>query len=113
MIQIYHNARCSKSRECVTFFENTTNDVEIINYLKNPPKASDLKILLKKLRIRPIELVRTNEKIWKEKFESQQLSDDQIINAMASHPILIQRPIVVNGDKAVIARPIESIKEVL
>lgn len=113
MIQIYHNNRCSKSRECVAHFENSDSDFEIINYLQSPPSVGELKSLLKKLNLKPIELVRTNEKIWKEQFAKQELSDDDIIFAISNNPILIQRPIVVNGNNAVIARPVETINQIL
>jgi arsenate reductase len=108
MIQIYHNSRCGKSRECLVFLENSGQKYEIIKYLEDVPSFEDLKEIIKKLGIKPIELVRKKEKIWIENFKDQSLTDDEIISAMISNPILIERPIVINGDKAVIARPLEN-----
>lgn len=113
MITIYHNSRCSKSREGVCFLEDSKSEFEIINYLENVPTKSELKELLKKLKLTPVELVRKKEPIWIENYKSKTLTDDEIIQAMIEHPKLIERPIIVNGDKAVIARPTERINEIL
>ncbi|ENG5660727.1 conserved hypothetical protein [Flavobacterium psychrophilum] len=113
MITIYHNSRCSKSREGVCFLENTKEDFQIINYIENIPTKDQLKELLRKLNMTPIELVRKKETIWLSDYKNKNLSNDQIIQAMIDNPKLIERPIVVNGDKAVIARPTERIKEIL
>ena len=107
MIQIYHNSRCSKSRECLAFIEETGQEFEVIKYLDDIPSFEELKVIIKKLGIKPIELVRQKEKIWVENFKGKEMSDDEIIEAMILNPILIERPIVINGDKAVIARPAE------
>ncbi len=107
MIQIYHNSRCSKSRECLAFIEETGQEFEVIKYLDDVPSFEKLKSIIKKLGIKPIELVRQKEKIWIENFKEKEMSDDEIIQAMILNPILIERPIVINGDKAVIARPVE------
>ncbi|HLF51415.1 arsenate reductase (glutaredoxin) [Flavobacterium sp.] len=107
MIQIYHNSRCSKSRECLAFIEETGQEFEVIKYLDDIPSFEELKVIIKKLGIKPIELVRQKEKIWVENFKGKEMSDDEIIEAMILNPILIERPIIINGDKAVIARPIE------
>lgn len=113
MLTIYHNNRCSKSREGVCFLENLTKPFEIINYLDNVPTYNELEGILKKLKINPIELVRIKEKDWIENFKGKTLSDKEIIEAMIQFPKLIERPIVINGDKAVIARPTELINEIL
>lgn len=113
MIQIYHNSRCGKSRECLFFLENSGQKYEIIKYLEEVPTFSALKEIIKKLDIKPIELVRLKEKIWTENFKDKLLTDDEIIQAMISNPILIERPIVVNGDKAVIARPLEKVATII
>ena len=105
MIQVYHNPRCGKSRECLLKLGNEDKEFEIVNYLQKPPTVEELKTLLKKLNIKPIELVRRKEQIWITNFKEKDLSDEQIIEAMADYPILIERPIVINGDRAVIARP--------
>lgn len=113
MIQIYHNSRCGKSRECLVFLKNSGQKHEIIKYLEDVPTFEELKGIIKKLDIKPMELVRRKEKIWMENFKDKPLTDDEIIQAMISNPILIERPIVVNGDKAVIARPLEKAETIL
>lgn len=113
MIQIYHNSRCSKSRECLAFIEETGQEFEVIKYLDDTPSFEELKSIIKKLGIKPIELVRQKEKAWIENFKDKQMSDDEVIQAMISNPILIERPIVINGDKAIIARPIEKAGEII
>lgn len=107
MIQIYHNSRCTKSRECLAFLEETGQEYEVIKYLENIPSFEELKTIIEKLGIKPIELVRQKEKIWIENFKNKAMSDEEVIQAMILNPILIERPIVINGDKAIIARPIE------
>ena len=104
MIQIYHNQRCGKSRNCLLFLEESNKEFEIINYLNTPPTVAELTLLLKKLKFSPIELVRQKEKIWIENYKGKTLSDDQIIQAMVENPILIERPIVVRDDQAIIGR---------
>ena len=113
MIQIYHNSRCGKSRECLAFLENSDKEFEVVKYLDNVPTFEELKSIIEKLAIKPIELVRQKEKIWQEKYKNTTMSDDKIIQAMISNPILIERPIVINGNKAVIARPLEKIKTII
>ena len=113
MITIYHNARCSKSREGVCFLENTDTPFEVVNYLENTPTTQELEDLLKKLNLEPIDLVRKKESIWIENFKGKELTSTEIIQAMVAHPKLIERPIVVKGNKAVIARPTEKINELL
>src|SRR3970040_180639 len=113
MIQIYHNSRCGKSRECLVFLEKSGQEYEIIKYLEDVPTFDELKEIIKKLGINPIELVRRKEKIWTENFKDKPLSDDEIINAMILNPILIERPIVINRDKAIIARPLERVTAIL
>jgi arsenate reductase len=113
MITIYHNPRCSKSREGVNFLEKLNIDFKTIKYLDENISKEDLKSILKKLNYTPIQLVRTKEKIWIENYKNMKLSDEQIINAMIENPKLIERPIVINNDKAVVARPLEKLKEIL
>lgn len=113
MIQIYHNSRCGKSRECLVFLENSGQNYEIINYLKEIPTLEELQEIIRKLDIKPIELVRQKEKIWIENFKNKTMTDDEIIQSMVSNPILIERPIVINGNKAVIARPLEKAAAIL
>lgn len=113
MITIYHNPRCGKSRECLAFVTNSNQEFEVINYLNTPLNFNSLTELISKLKIEPIDLVRTKEKIWIENFKNKTLSHDEIIEAMVQFPILIERPIVVKGNKAVIARPLELIESIL
>ena len=113
MLKIYHNPRCTKSREGLSEIENLNKPFQIIKYLDNPISKEELMDLLKKLNYKPIELVRTKEKIWIENFKEKKLTDNDIINAMLENPKLIERPIIVNGNKAVVARPKEKIKEII
>ena len=113
MIQVYHNARCSKSRECLAILEKSGQDFEIVKYLENVPALEELTEIVRKLQLKPIELVRQKEKIWIENFKDKKLSDDEILKIMISNPILIERPIVINGEKAIIARPMEKIATLL
>jgi arsenate reductase len=113
MITIYHNPRCSKSREGLQFLENSGAEFTKVVYMDNPLSAAEIKDLLKKLNIPAIELVRKNEAIWKENFKGKELSEKEIIQAMTDYPNLIERPIVVNGKKAIIGRPTEKIHEIL
>ena len=111
MIQIYHNSRCGKSRNCLAFIENSGKEFEIIKYLENPPTFEELTVILKKLDIKPIELVRQKEPVWIERYKTKLLSNDEIIKAMIENTILIERPIVVNNDRAYIARDPETINK--
>lgn len=113
MITIYHNPRCGKSREGLSIVENSNLKFEIIKYLETPPSAQELKEIIRKLNIKPIDLVRVKESVWIENFKGKTLTDEEIIAAMAKFPILIERPIVVNNQKAVLGRPPERIKEIL
>lgn len=113
MITIYHNNRCSKSREGLCYLEDKKVDFQVINYIENTPTVAELKDLLKKLNIPALDLVRKKEAIWMEQFKGKELSEEEIIRAMIENPKLIERPIIVNGDKAVIARPTEKINEIL
>lgn len=113
MIQIYHNPRCGKSREAKTVLEEKGVDFETIEYLKTPLTKVTLKELIDKIGIKPEELVRKQEAVFKEKYKGTDLNDSQWIEAMVENPKLIERPIVVNGDKAVVARPAEKVDEVL
>ncbi len=113
MLTIYHNPRCSKSREGLQLLESLNIPFATIKYLNEPVSEAELTSIVKKLGIIPIELVRQKETIWKENYKDKNLTDDQIITAMATHPTLIERPIVVNGNKAVIARPAEKALEII
>jgi arsenate reductase len=109
MIQIYHNPRCGKSRNCLAFIEEKNQEVEIIKYLEQQLNFEELVLIIKKLNCKPIEIVRVKEKIWIENFKSKIMSDAEIIQAMVSNPILIERPIVIKGEKAIIGRILEEV----
>lgn len=110
MIQIYHNSRCGKSRNCLAFLENSKIEFEVINYLVNPPSFDELYVIIQKLNINPIDLVRQKEKIWIENFKNQKMNDEQIIQAMILNPILIERPIVITENSAIIGRDLEKVE---
>lgn len=112
-MKIYHNPRCSKSRQGLAILQEANQNPEIINYIKNPISFEELSDLLGKLNIPAIDLVRKNEAIWKEEFKNKELSESEIIQAMVTYPKLIERPIVVQGEKAVIGRPPENIKSLI
>jgi arsenate reductase len=97
----------------LAFTTETKQRFEIINYLENPLTVDELKALIKKLKIKPIELVREKETIWIAQYKDKKLTDLQIIKAIAKHPILMQRPIVIDGDRAIIGREIEKLGDFL
>nr|WP_315424874.1 arsenate reductase (glutaredoxin) [uncultured Pedobacter sp.] len=113
MITIYHNNRCTKSRSALEELQKSGKDFEVIYYLETPPGKAELKEIISKLGIKPLELIRKGEKIFAENYKGKNLSDEEWIDAMITHPILIERPIIISGDQAVIARPTEKIKEIL
>ncbi len=113
MITMYHNTRCSTSRKGLKILEDSGKKFTVIEYLKTPLTKEQLKELAAKLHVKPIEMVRTKEAIWKENYKGKELTDDQVLAAIAEHPKLLERPIVVNGAKAVIGRPPEKIKEII
>lgn len=113
MIIIYHNPRCGKSRQCLAFLETSNHSFEVIKYLENPIKYEELAKLIQKLKLNPIDLIRTKETIWIKKFKGKKLSNTEIIQSMIDFPILMERPLVVYGEKAVIVRPWERINTIL
>ncbi len=113
MITIYHNPRCAKSREGLNELEQLGKPFTIRKYLEEPFTKEELITIIDQLRIKPLELVRTKEKIWVENYKNKNLSNDAIVEAMLLHPKLIERPIVVINDKAVIARPKEMINKIV
>lgn len=112
-MKIYHNPRCTKSRNSFNLLKEKGLDFEVIEYLKEPLSKEELKNLLKKLKMPAADLIRKGEAIYKEKFKGKDLTEDQWIDAMTEYPKLIERPIVVKGRKAVIGRPIENVIELL
>ena len=113
MIKIYHNPRCSKSREGLQILEDSNVDFEIVKYLDEPLTEKELTAIISKLNIAPMQLVRSNEAIWKSDYKDKKMSNEAIIKAMVKHPKLIERPIVVNGNKAIIGRPPSLILDIL
>lgn len=112
-MKIYHNPRCSKSRETLNLLIDNDVDPEIFEYLKTPPTVKELSDVIKMLGIKPIELVRKGEAIYKEKYKGKELSDKAWIKAMVENPKLIERPIVIDGNKARLGRPPEKVLELL
>jgi arsenate reductase len=113
-VVIYHNPRCSKSRETLALLNDKGVKPKVIEYLKTPPTAAELKRLLKKLRMSPRELMRKKEDVYaKLRLGNAGLSDDALIKAMVANPVLIERPIVVNGSKAALGRPPEAVASIL
>jgi len=112
-MKIYHNPRCSKSRQGLAILENSNSEFKIIKYLESSISEEELQNILNLLKMSPIDLVRKNESIWKEQYKGKVLSDNEIIAAMVEHPKLIERPIVVNNGKAIVGRPPEIIKTIL
>ncbi|MGX7666634.1 arsenate reductase (glutaredoxin) [Flavobacterium pedocola] len=113
MITIYHNPKCSKSREGVCFLEEKGIEFETFKYLDEKITKRELVSIIKKLKIKPIELVRTKEQLWKDNYAGMELTDDEVIAIMLKNHVLIERPIIINGRKAVIGRPIERILEII
>lgn len=111
--KIYHNPRCGKSREGLAILSDFTEDFEIVDYINNPPSTEEIRDLLSKLDIKPIELVRTNETIWKDNFKGKTLNDQEIIEALSTYPKLIERPIIIKENKAIIGRPPQKINKFL
>ncbi|MEB0075858.1 arsenate reductase (glutaredoxin) [Pseudomonas sp. CCI3.2] len=111
---LYHNPRCSKSRGALELLEARGLTPTIIRYLETPPDAAQLRDLLRKLGINARALLRTGEDDYKTfNLADSSLTDEQLIAAMAAHPKLIERPILVVGEKAVIGRPPENVLEIL
>lgn len=112
-IQIWHNPKCSKSRAAMELLENKNIDANVVEYLKQIPTKEQIKDVLKKLRISAKELLRTGEDVYKELNLNQIDDEETLIDFMVKNPILIERPIIIKGDKAVIARPIENLSELI
>ena len=110
-MKIYHNNRCSKSRQCLALIPQY--GVEIIDYINNPLTKAELSALIKKIGITPMQLIRKGEPVWKENYKGLELSDSQIIDAMEANPKLIERPIVETEDKAMVCRPPKLVLEML
>ena len=112
-VVIYHNARCSKSRSACEIVAGQGIEATIVEYLKTPLSREELRALLQKLGMKPAEIVRRGEDVFKENYAGKTLDDEQWLDALVAHPILIERPIVVRGDKAIIGRPPEKVLDLL
>jgi arsenate reductase (glutaredoxin) len=113
-ITIYHNPRCTKSRETLALLKEHGIEPRVIEYLKAPPSALELKGILKKLGLKPRDIIRETEPRYAELgLKDQKVSDDELLALISANPILLQRPIVVNGNKAAIGRPPESVLKIL
>ncbi len=113
-ITILHNPRCSKSRQTLNLLEEKGIHPNVIKYLETPPSFEELKTIIKKLGIPPRNLLRKGEEDYKTlDLKNTSLSDDELIQAMVSHPKLIERPIVIHGEKARLGRPPESVLEII
>lgn len=113
MITIYHNNRCGKSRDALAILNEKNAELNVVDYLKNPPTFKELEVILKKLNMAPIDLIRKGEAVYKENYKDKTFTNTEWIHIMVSNPILIERPIIINGDKAVIGRPPEKVLEIL
>ncbi len=113
MLKVYHNTRCSKSREVCSILETKKVKVEVVEYLKTPLTQKEIKELLQMLGLKAEEIVRRGEPIYKEQFANKKLTEAQWIKALAENPILIERPIIVKGNRAIIGRPPERVLEFL
>ena len=115
MIKIYHNTRCKISRKVLETIKEKTKEEEIVirEYLKEAPDKAELKDLLVKLHLKPEDILRKQEKIFKEKFKGKNFSEEEWIQIIIENPKLIERPIVVKGNKAVLCRPPEKVEEIL
>lgn len=112
-ITIWHNPRCSKSRNALNLLEEKNIEAKVVKYLDKTPSKDELKDILNKLNMTAQELMRKGETIYKELALENETNEDKLLEAMINNPKLIERPVIIKGDKAVIARPIENLEELL
>lgn len=113
-IKIFHNPRCSKSRQTLELLHANSAQAEVVEYLKTPPSIAELEQILDMLGLEPRQLMRNKEAEYKENnLDDENLTRDQLLQAMVDHPKLIERPIVIRGKRAVIGRPPEKVLEIL
>ncbi len=113
MTTIYHNPRCTKSRETLAILEEKNEDIKIVRYLDTLFTEQELSKVISLLNISPIDLVRKNEAVWKEKFKGKSFADNELIKIMVDNPKLIERPIVIKNNKAIIGRPPQNVIDIL
>lgn len=109
MKRFYHNPKCRKSREALALLQNADVEFEVIEYLKYPPKLMELKEILSKLGIPASDLIRKGEDEFKTQYKGKSLTEEEWLTAMVAHPKLIERPIFISNDSAVIGRPPEKV----
>jgi len=112
-MKLYHNPRCSKSRQALSFLQENAIDFDIVFYMKDSLSFKDLQGLLRKLKMTPIDLIRKNEPIWKDAFSGKEMNEEELVNAMILHPKLMGRPLVESENTAVVAVSIGNIKDLL
>ena len=112
-MKIYHNPRCTKSRQTLALLQENGVELEVVEYLKDLFTTENLSELIGSLGIEPLALVRKNESVWKEQFKGKELSDKEVIKAMVENPKLIERQIVVKQKKAVLGRPPENVLKLI
>lgn len=112
-MKIYHNPRCGTSRKALKMITDAGIEPEIVLYQKDALSPKELEALLRKLKMAPIDLIRKKETLYKTKYKDKNLSDEALIQIMIEHPRLMERPIVEDGSKAVVGRPLENIEELI
>ncbi len=113
MTTLYHNPRCSKSREALQILQQANEPVEVVLYLKDTLSEGALKKIIQQLGVSALELIRKNEPVWKQNYKNKSLTEDELITAMVNNPKLIERPIAIKNGKAVIGRPPQEVLKVL
>lgn len=111
MLKIYHNPRCSKSRESLLYIEQKGYEYELVNYMKDGISAKEIKDFLNKSGLEVTAIIRTNEELYKQQFKGMKLSEEEWIKVLVENPQLLQRPLVIKGTHAVLARPAEEIQK--
>ncbi|NNC84305.1 MAG: arsenate reductase (glutaredoxin) [Flavobacteriales bacterium] len=112
-VEIYHITRCRKSREALNYLQDEGHEVEVFEYLKEVPSREEFQKVLAKLNLKPSDLLRKGETLFKEKFKGMGFNEDEWLDVMLEHPKLIERPIVIRGNKAVVGRPLENVIRLL
>ena len=113
MLKIYHNPKCSKSREGLNYLREKGYEYQVIYYLEKPISAGDLKTILMKLNLKPSQVIRTQDKLYRRELKGKSFNDEEWIRILVEYPRLLQRPIVEGKYKAVIAVPAERSEEVM
>lgn len=113
MMKIYHNPRCTKSRECLKFIEEKGFEFEVVDYIKNGISAKEIKEFLSKSGLAVTDIIRTNEDLYKQKYKGKEFSEDEWIQILVENTKLIQRPLVIKGAHAVLARPADEILKLI